>query len=757
MKKLLALLLVALPCMGQNPLLQTGQGSAQVNVYMDGALGTNGSQLTIGGLNVHGSGCTGAYVTGGSELTTSTAVAPVAPGAFSVGSIWEPGNNSALDITYTPTTTNTYILDCGATGPPYPVNASFGAYYTTAMNGSNSGTANSILIGISGAGGDYVFTHWDGNACGATSSNAAIHMNSSDSGPICFTPGHTYWVTGLLCTTCSYNLDTVIPQTGYSASSGTVTISTTNTSLNYTSPNVASVVQFRNFTGALAALNGCSYVLTSFTSGTSFTFASGSPLGTGSCSAIANGSGTDSSGTIYQLFHYLMMFDPQTTPPYQLVGATRYPVGASLVKYYGAIAAGRDGADSSVGSGATHWGYIVGDTANASFPLIPTNINANAPTYTYGTGSYNANVTETITDLVPTTNQDTSSNGILYCTDTNNTCTPSTVLTTSPGTFPQGAVAYGTVTISATGTYLRAKAVSTGWTPSAITSALYTITAPVPTFSPTSPYTGVATTVTITSAGSTINYCTSPTSISTCGSTTSSSSPVSLSFTSSEYICAYTSHTNWTSSAYACWQGTLTAAVGYDAAYSSVNHYGSSISWSHTRGTGQSNYAVYVKLFGQNSSTVTCTYDSVSMTQVATNSYSGVDYIWTFILVNPPSGTKTVACSSSTTMNMWGTSTTWYGVNQSTPTRTPVTTTGSTSTASITVSNAQNGDAVEDAISAYSNLPASGGSQVVTFTGNVGAGYWNGIGAYVLATGSTTLNWTNTGYTWTDISVAIRP
>jgi hypothetical protein len=85
---------------------------------------------------------------------------------------------------------------------------------------------------------------------------------------------------------------------------------------------------------------------------------------------------------------------------------------------------------------------------------------AATPTFAPAAGTYPSTRAVTISDTTP-------SSTITYCTDTTNTCTPSTTYTT-------------TISVSST-EYVRASATAIGYAPSSIASALYTIVAPPPT------------------------------------------------------------------------------------------------------------------------------------------------------------------------------------------------------------------------------------------------------------------------------------
>ena len=120
----------------------------------------------------------------------------VPPLAYSVGGVTIPKNNSPYFFEYNPSDTTSYYIGCSFSSPSASA-VSFGNYYYTTMNASADNFALSIFTGTSSGGGDYNVTHWAGIACGSTTSNAAIHITASDTGAICFSPNHLYYVSGL--------------------------------------------------------------------------------------------------------------------------------------------------------------------------------------------------------------------------------------------------------------------------------------------------------------------------------------------------------------------------------------------------------------------------------------------------------------------------------------------------------------------------------------------------------------------------------
>jgi hypothetical protein len=209
MKKLILLLVLVATANAQTsgpfPFGQFGGSNSSgptlpVLFYMDGATGTNGAQVTTSNLNAYGSSyCnTGLTVTtANSQLVLSNAISQaVPPMAYSVGGVTIPKNNSAYFFEYNPTDTTSYYVGCNFSSPSNSA-VSYGSYYYTTMNGSVDPSGLSIVEGTTTGGSDYAVTHWNGNACGSLTTNAAIHITASDSGAICFSPSHLYYLAGL--------------------------------------------------------------------------------------------------------------------------------------------------------------------------------------------------------------------------------------------------------------------------------------------------------------------------------------------------------------------------------------------------------------------------------------------------------------------------------------------------------------------------------------------------------------------------------
>ena len=202
-------------------------------------------------------------------------------------------------------------------------------------------------------------------------------------------------------------------------------------------------------------------------------------------------------------------------------------------------------------------------------------------------------------------------------------------------------------------------------------------------------------------------------------------------------------------------------------ANSSVVFSGTTISWSHTVGAGSHSF-LYVSLAGAattGAASATCTYNSVSMTFLASKIDGGNgDAVAAFKLVNPTTGTNTVSCTWGATIStLIGQSSSWFGVNQVTPNRTPFTANNGGSAAlsptAVVVSNAVANDVVLDTTQVFVNPIAVGSGQTTRFLrNNVGGNNWGFGNSSEGASGSTTMSWTYSGTRfWAAIGVALIP
>jgi hypothetical protein len=206
-------------------------------------------------------------------------------------------------------------------------------------------------------------------------------------------------------------------------------------------------------------------------------------------------------------------------------------------------------------------------------------------------------------------------------------------------------------------------------------------------------------------------------------------------------------------------------AITFDSASSATPTGGNvNISWNHTVGVGtNSALVVGVANAGTLSSSMACTYNSVSMTSLASkNDGASASSSQMFILKNPTVGTNSVSCTG-TSGDYVGQSQSWFGVNQTTPNRTAFTAndggSGTVSPASVVVSNAISGDVVIDSATAFSVVITVGAGQASQYYVHNPAGNFFDYGSSsISATGSTTMQWTYTGTKfWSEIGFALIP
>lgn len=206
-------------------------------------------------------------------------------------------------------------------------------------------------------------------------------------------------------------------------------------------------------------------------------------------------------------------------------------------------------------------------------------------------------------------------------------------------------------------------------------------------------------------------------------------------------------------------------AITFDSASSATPTGGNvNISWNHTVGVGtNSALVVGVANAGTNASSVACTYNSVSMTSLASkNDGASASSSQMFILKNPTVGTNLVSCTGSSS-DYVGQSQSWFGVNQTTPNRTVFTANdgggGTVSPLSVVVSNAISGDVVIDSATAFSAVITVGAGQASQYYVHNPAGNFFDYGSSsISATGSTTMQWTYTGTKfWSEIGFALIP
>lgn len=136
-----------------------------------------------------------------------------------------------------------------------------------------------------------------------------------------------------------------------------------------------------------------------------------------------------------------------------------------------------------------------------------------------------------------------------------------------------------------------------------------------------------------------------------------------------------------------------------------------------------------------------------------------------YIMINPDTGANNIVITlaANGVGTLGGASTSWNGVNQTGTVgnswRTPVNGAGGTDPSSIVCNNAQNGDVVVDGICMFNGALTTVPNQTARVTQDpltVGSSYAGGTQS-AAATGSTTVQWTNTQSLWSGGVVALIP
>jgi len=171
--------------------------------------------------------------------------------------------------------------------------------------------------------------------------------------------------------------------------------------------------------------------------------------------AISNDTSTTLQGSDAGVT-YCYTTDGSTTPA--AASPPTCSAGSTYISAFNMPAAGSGTTSVKVLATKTGW---TNSTVVTSSNFVAT---AATPAYNYDTATYNNDTNVTITST-------TASAVIKYCTDTNNTCDPTTGTTYSTP-----------VPITATGTYLRSIATKTYYVNSSVKSALYTLQVANPSF-----------------------------------------------------------------------------------------------------------------------------------------------------------------------------------------------------------------------------------------------------------------------------------
>lgn len=193
-----------------------------------------------------------------------------------------------------------------------------------------------------------------------------------------------------------------------------------------------------------------------------------------------------------------------------------------------------------------------------------------------------------------------------------------------------------------------------------------------------------------------------------------------------------------------CCPSVVFAAIALDASSKGTAGVTSPVQWNHT--TAGSNRVLVCGIFSSPATNIpTVTYNSVSLTQIWTAENTTLNMRSSgFILAAPATGSNQVSIALSGTVDvLQGYCSSWTGVNQSTPNRTAATNVeeGGNTAASVSVSNAQNGDVVVDTIACYTTSSTPGQTGLQEDDALVG-GSLCAASQYANATGSQTMTYT---------------
>jgi hypothetical protein len=211
----------------------------------------------------------------------------------------------------------------------------------------------------------------------------------------------------------------------------------------------------------------------------------------------------------------------------------------------------------------------------------------------------------------------------------------------------------------------------------------------------------------------------------------------------------------------------VNSSVTFDAASISASIIsGTTVSWNHTVGAG-THQVLVVSLQGSGptgAATATCTYNSITIPFITSKIDAGNgNAVALFILPAPSVGTFSIACTwGATIAALVGEAESWFGVNQSTPNRTAITSNGGVvaGPTSVVVSNAVSGDMVIDVmtVNATAGIAVTGSQTQRNLRTNVGGNNFSAGSSSLPASGSTTMGWTYTGsHPWAEIGVALIP
>lgn len=148
------------------------------------------------------------------------------------------------------------------------------------------------------------------------------------------------------------------------------------------------------------------------------------------------------------------------------------------------------------------------------------------------------------------------------------------------------------------------------------------------------------------------------------------------------------------------------------------------------------------------------TWNGVAMTLVDQLKPDMAASLW--YIVNPPTASSTVTITFDGLWQGYGIVASYQDVDQVTPIGTAAKTSGTGSTASLSVTSAT-GELVVDALGYYSLVPTVGSGQTQVGNGsNAGGDRW-GAHSYESGAASVTMDWTGSGSVWSIVGVSLKP
>lgn len=189
--------------------------------------------------------------------------------------------------------------------------------------------------------------------------------------------------------------------------------------------------------------------------------------------------------------------------------------------------------------------------------------------------------------------------------------------------------------------------------------------------------------------------------------------------------------------------------------------FSASTSWSHTTGAGSGRLLFVSATFNSAPTSCTATYNGTSMTVIGSQNGNNQGFngsVWLFGMIAPASGTNTIVVTPSNTSDITAGSVSFSGGDQTTGWQTLTKAFGSSSgtgvlTGSITVGT---GNGILGVGTAGQLLTLHAGTNAWNANLNTGQTAGQGAGAYTIASGSQSVNWslaTSSVWAWMGIEV----